>query len=63
MINGTASPSEYMLSRYAPFRALSSVEAIIKMEDNAGPIQGVQPREKAIPTMKEPKMPRGFFFN
>ena len=63
MINGTASPSEYMLNRRAPFRALPSLEARINMEDNAGPMQGVQPREKATPTMKEPKIPRGFFFN
>ena len=63
MINGIANPSEYMLNRYAPFWALSSVEAIINMEDNAGPIQGDQPTEKVTPTMKEPNMPRGFFFN
>ena len=63
MINGTASPREYILKRCAPFQALPSVDARINMEDNAGPMQGVQPREKAIPTMKEPKKPKGFFFN
>jgi hypothetical protein len=62
MINGIARPREYILNRKTPRLALSSVEAIINMEDSAGPIQGVHPREKVIPTTKEPNMPNGFFF-
>ena len=57
--NGTARPREYMLNRNAPCQTLFSVEAIIRMEDRAGPIQGVHPREKATPTTKDPNIPAG----
>ena len=38
------------------------VEAMISIEERAGPTHGVQPTENVIPTMKDPRRPTGFSF-
>jgi hypothetical protein len=60
--NGMASPKEYMLNKKAPYHMLSAAEEMSNIEESAGPMQGVQPREKATPTTKAPKTPAGFSF-
>ncbi len=40
----------------------SVVEAMIRMEESAGPTHGVQPRENVIPMTNDPASPTGFSF-
>ena len=54
MINGIANPAEYAMSSDVPAPQLELVAAIVKIAANIGPIHGVQPAPKAIPTNKEP---------
>ena len=54
MINGIANPAEYAMRRDVPAPQLELVAAIVKIAANIGPIHGVQPAPKAIPTNKEP---------
>ena len=44
-----ASPKEYKINNKIPFDILSVVEAKIKIDPSIGPMQGVQPKAKAIP--------------
>ncbi len=48
-MNGKAKPNEYDVRRNIPLFMLSSVAAKTKIDPRIGPIQGVQPKAKAIP--------------
>lgn len=56
-INGTASPSEYITNSKTPVPIEFMLVAYISIEDNIGPMQGVQPEAKAIPMIMELKGP------
>lgn len=57
---GMARPAEYATKRAIPDHADSEVAATAKMAERIGPIHGVHPAAKPIPTRKEPSMPDGF---
>ncbi len=44
-----------------PSHVLSVVEAMMRIDERAGPTHGVQPRENVIPIIKEPRSPTGLF--
>ena len=52
-INGTASPREYITRSNTPLPIEFIFVAYMSIEDNIGPMQGVQPAAKAIPINTE----------
>lgn len=54
MMNGIASPAEYAMRRDVPAIQLELVAAMVRIHARIGPIQGVHPAPKAIPTNNEP---------
>ena len=51
-INGIAKPKEYKLSNIIAFEIFSSVDAKARIDPKIGPIHGVHPNPKAMPTTK-----------
>ena len=51
--NGIASPRENIDSNAAPWKAVAEVEAKSKIAPRIGPTQGVQPKPKADPRIRE----------
>ena len=49
--NGIANPAEYIPSKAAPVITDELVAAIVRIPARIGPIHGVQPAPKAIPTI------------
>ena len=61
-MNGIPRPIENANNRIVPCATVSCWEATNKIAPRIGPMQGVQPRAKAIPTKNAPIGPGGFFF-
>ncbi len=56
---GTAKPSEYAVIKSIPASVSVAAKEITAIR--IGPVQGVQPSEKAIPIKKDPIKPAGRF--
>ncbi len=59
--NGIANPAEYIPSKPAPVITDELVAAIVRIPAKIGPIQGVQPAPKAMPTINGPNFPEFLF--
>jgi hypothetical protein len=52
--NGMASPNEYAASSWTPSPIVRCVPAMARMPARIGPMHGVHPKAKAIPTSVAP---------
>ena len=60
-MNGIDSPAEYTERSSMPITKDDVVAASVKILASIGPIHGVQPAPKPIPTIKDPIWPTGLF--